>query len=1243
MRKRNPCRWLALFMSVVLLCGVLPSCKPKDKTTSSSGDSNEEDTTQMSAEYRNRLYEGIAKLEQADKGVETLVLAENGDRYTVTPDGNCEKTALETEVGLNKKSWSVMSVKQGGKLEISLDFSAQFQQDAAAPLFLEVQEVHNRATQTIGYTVEVNGREVYFRTYEQTSAGANNYFISIDRSLVGDPKAVKIAFVNRGEETFYLNRAWMYNDFFQLAEDEGIYQKMEINGLYKSVQAARQIDTQYPDDFTMYETGALLSIMYMNNSNADNAKSIDKIIDLTADVDFPIHIMPSRWWGGTANGPDGLGGYFSDLEYGQIVYNAAEQCYQTTIPNGWSNTYWTSMNHPHSNAVAAQRLTYLGKYLANSFSLNLVKQNKSLYPYSLYLEHGIGYWNISNLDGSDYSDFAVEAAKKDGVELKADGTLTDEEKIWLLKNMARYFDDEAIAVRDGYGKSAIEVVKGNVVYPEAQLYDNIYSHGVQCGLYPSNDNKKIGDWESGMGNNMWPSYEVYVFSDYRNYDYVLAHGKNAMANLEMTMINTAQFQKYIKDCYAAGGMFVTMFNQKKDGENAAIKAVDNLDDEKSQLLKHFDRYNLWVDYRGNYREDMLTNLDDYVESYEDIVLTGDGCIVPAKTGKPGVATYQLTNNGETFTNGLLFRLQAKVSGVSGNALEIYAGTNRNNLQKVDDFFNGSNVDFFNNNTERTYDLSSIANGKKEVYVQLRLKANDINNRVQVRMVKGEIPWGKTSGNANGYVPTLKENRLQSLWISQRAVTERAIDTYRNSIPEANVIAENAEALFESGLYKSAYKLLSGEQSMLLPARFTVDTSGRLGRYPVEVTAKKEGDVMVVDLLAAADAYYQFELYSDRALSADITFSQLPDGNYALTEDAGVYTLKKTAEDMENGIKAVDGKVTCTVQYQVAKSQKLASVEFTGKVVAAQSNDITMETQDVSISDYAHAITLSFASSVTYTRRADGSQETVKELPKAGDMATITLNENGMVTKIEAVYGSETGKVKSFTPPALVGGTYHTGIIEMESGNRYELSYGTKETKLETVALTGLVKQYDIKTVSAFLQPGDTVEIAYCPYTYKDSIKRAIKIVQPTKDLFYEDFEGDWRSKAVEVLNYTVGPIDNNNPKRCIYPSVNNTSASIDYKITNTVATESAAVEFRGRSIIDGANNTAFYVSTDNVNWTKVHVFESSNSGSDNFNNTRGFSITDQVKGQKTFYLKLETFTTNDTWASICQLRVRANA
>ena len=81
---------------------------------------------------------------------------------------------------------------------------------AGVPLTLEIEEIDGRDTDVRGYSIFVEDRPVYFRTYRGCGAGTVHYFVQVPSP---NHDRVTVKFVNRGTSAVSIGRVWSWEDF----------------------------------------------------------------------------------------------------------------------------------------------------------------------------------------------------------------------------------------------------------------------------------------------------------------------------------------------------------------------------------------------------------------------------------------------------------------------------------------------------------------------------------------------------------------------------------------------------------------------------------------------------------------------------------------------------------------------------------------------------------------------------------------------------------------------------------------------------------------------------------------------------------------------------------------------------------------------------------------------------------------------------------------------------------------------
>lgn len=1082
-------------------------------------------------------------------------------RHAFQAEGAVAVAPMRTRVGLlqhERKTRAFSGINASARFELEVPKSA-----GAGRVLLEIEEVHDRRPECFGYTILAGGKEVYFRTYEELSAGPNHYFVEIDRNLVGENGKLPVRFRSESGAPFNISRVWVYPDFDGLAEREQVYNKMGVIVGLSAELAGIKPDKKSVDLFAVaaklkelygglecYEPGLMTAVQYARRSWEENQKGIDQALEISIATGMPVHLMFSSWWGTSAIGPDHLGGYFSDLRYEEVRYNERTRSFQPSFPNNWGNTMWPTKHNPHLNLCNNYRIETLARYLADRQGF-LRAAGKALPDSVIYAEMGPSY-------GADYNPAAIAAAGRDGVRLDPTDGTSREEAFWIYNSYAKYFAQQVPAYRSGLGRGDLIVADGTSRAPSEPLLDNIYTHGFWGVSSPLYD-RKHAYWQCGLNDGMWSSGELYETYPQAYYDYIHPISRVTCVNLERPMVKDLRF---LKAAYGNGLAFVTLFNAFP-GDEKFVREVDRIGQESKPP----------VTYRRRVL-DIVYARDGRLESGNGF-LSASGLkleerkVTPVASGTAGRVLYRVRDPETSFAQGLFLELEG-TGGKPGkaNGISVFAGKDPKALQKIP-ALGVANA----REAGLNFDLGPVARGNAEIVVAIELLSEGRPEQVQLKEVAAFVPWPKPTGQPDGSAPTLRQSRLRSLWLQQRARLDRveANARQRNAPPE---LLQQAAALREKGLYASAWRLLTAENARLLPARYTVRGKGRLDPHAIEVELPSPDSIAQFELLEAGAEGLEFRVNVSGEQKIRLTAAGMK-GNYALKSDNGLFVVQPFGD----GPLAVrDGKLSLELDCLPPPAKPELPVQIVHPV------------------------------------------ETV-QLPR----------------KSKGKYESETGVIKAFTPPSLTGETCN-GIVELESGNRYELGYTPWWTQCDLVGATGL-KSLGLDGITQAFRPGQPIRIEYEPVVFKGRVPRIQKASQPTKLLFQEDYtktDAAWASRALEVNGLHVA--DYRGKK--LYPTRNWTPGHVVYRINSPRPLGSTAVGFTGRMIIDPENRIAFSVRTGEGPWKPCGEFITASPGA---NDTRGMKFVDLspfVEGKQDFDLKVEILTTNSTWASLFSLQVR---
>ena len=1163
--------------------------------------------------------------------------AKSEKAHQVAITGQAAREWLATTMGALTDSRMVRTLQGPGS---SISFELAAGGDAEASAVLELQEVHNRRPSAFGYIVLVNDTEVYFRTYQEMGTGPVHYFVNVPPKLLAAQPRVRVTMRNEGGAAWSISQVWWYRDFFNdLAKRERVYRPM---GIYsdpanadtgeKTLEAQWKKFKETYSGFTDYapaggyvQGGAYAGNLYANQYRID--QSINAIVASDMGALYPPNATA---WGGAMGGPDGRGGDFSDLQYSRVNINPVTGIENVSWPNLWANSMTPTYANPHYNQVLRQRFDKVTSYLSDRLAFTMARGTLPIGEMQFARELGIDV-------GEDFHPEYVKTARADGITLDPRGGLNLPAREWLFNTTTRIYDWMGKDFAAALGRNPVRVDHGQITLPTYQFADNLYNHvGGGQRILP----RSWESWQTGMTKESWASGEIVGTTGLQPCaDYIRARGKLSKVNQERgTLKNNFAI---CKSLYEQGFQFMYFYNLRA-GDDKLLQAVDKVDDQPSMPAIHCE---------PNCLESNLSNGDpmgtpEQIVAIDNLEARETPCphhtrkMVVKDIARPGSILYHLSNNGADFPSGLSLFAMGRIAPGDANKIEVRVGETPQQLATVYTM-SSKDLPYPENWTPHAtrstiVPLGEGAKGKKDYYLRLVLHAEKAYDATFLHEVRVGMTWPRQSGYLTGDRFTIGQSRVLSLWAQDRAVAARLLERYRTLGSEDGEWTK-AKALFDAGYYRSAYAALVGKFSELLPARYAILGNGQLGRYPVSVQLPDTNNTAVIDLTQVNASGIEFTVKTEIKQAIQVTFSGAKSGRtYALMSSGpNRYAIVPASKAHTAQVaKAEEGCVTFTVPVEPpANTLKALPENINGSFREGSKQSIRIDIGDLDLSQNTGFLNLPLATNATVTREADRLQAT--QLPKGqtwplkNDRVDLTLNAAGQVTSIKAVYGLDKGRIKAFTPPSIATGC--NGIIELEDGQRYEFS---PYTVCDTLYMHSALRQYEIRSLAVALQPGDEIEISYCPYTYKGSLPRIISLNQPyevVKDLNYTKITGDeWTNDVVEVKDATVEPhpLDPSYLphyiKPVLYPKIDFTPGYVVYKFQREKPFDRTLVEYMAR-VFEDSSRMEFFVGDDNQAWTKVWQFDNScmsfmplDGGALTF-----FDITNQVKGKRTFYLKIQ--------------------
>lgn len=158
--------------------------------------------------------------------------------------------------------------------------------------------------------------------------------------------------------------------------------------------------------------------------------------------------------------------------------------------------------------------------------------------------------------------------------------------------------------------------------------------------------------------------------------------------------------------------------------------------------------------------------------------------------------------------------------------------------------------------------------------------------------------------------------------------------------------------------------------------------------------------------------------------------------------------------------------------------------------------LEVESQDPNLISFGKSVLINLNSKTVFKRKKhlqDGVGDGAR--PQPWDKVTIQTNDREEAVEVLSEYGKTKGAIKNFEKPVLQGPHPHNGIVELENGTRYELSFNKDHTRLKIGSLDGLAIKYDVHQVFDAFHPGKVIEIQYLPGSVGGNCFRMISVIE----------------------------------------------------------------------------------------------------------------------------------------------------
>ena len=1151
----------------------------------------------------------------------------------------CTLESISSEIGSFKRTYQAYTLSgTGAKLVATFSKPA-----VSGDLLIEIQEIHQRRLRAFGYTVKVNQTDVAFRTYAEHGAGPNHYFIKVPLEALANHGDMTVTLTSAGAPPFSIAKVIVWRDYFtKLEAEEGIYRPMALLGKHTTLAPGQAGFSSFGP------LGDFGSSSYANAGTPQTQKKLLNSLTKSGETERPLmFLINGPTWGGAMHGPDGRGGYFNDIRYSLLSYDSSSRSYAASFPNMWSSAFWAAFRDPWMNAEMRRRLA--ASLQGSNDSIDLLKARGKA-PKPAYLrEMGPPMGEITAS--------TISAAAKEGLVLDPSDGISEAERAWLFRDGVRIWEEYAATNRELLTRDSVVVDCGKVTLPDDHLLMNQYSHTVFRSEGPMKDRRWFGG-QMGIVDGFWSTGELF-WDEVVMYDYVKANGKLVHGNLEGTILK-GDATPLVK-LYAAGFQLVNFFNEPKNVLDD-VRLADGCESKPLPSPIHHEPTVFSVSYNHTAKMGATVSFDNigiHSQPRENADSMTAARLAVLDVTRPGQVTYRIDNGGEAFASGFSLHLDGRISAGENNRMVVLLGDSPETLRPVatitakDLPCPNHWTPFMTSST--TVDLGAAMVGKKEQFMRLELHAAGAPDATFLLEIAIGTQWPLKTGVLANNNMTLREARSTQLWIQDRAVAQ----TYIDRCAENNVDVQTAtlaRQLFEAGRYRSVQNFLAGALAEVLPARYAVRGHGTLGKYPVEVRLPQDDQAVIVTLHRVGIDGCEFSLATDMDRQAlELSVAAGPWTNWTLA-NLSRNRFRLAVADVGTPAVVANGRAMARVEADKVKPV----VRKLPKTIIARCGDwnkhqIRIDCQDPVIMGTEESVTLPVSDKVIYKRSAEreADSEARGSVPRPQDRVELSLNEEGQVTAVNAIYGIDSGIISKVTAPNPIGPEFSNGAITLDNGNSYEFSYGTK---LDTVAMHGRYADYETRHIAEGLRSGQRVTLHYSPYAEMGTTRRLIQVTQSNMVLMQEDYykQGDdsWKNRAVSVDGLAVTehkPEPNylhDASANLLRPTQHFVPGSIVYRIKSDHALKSTVVEFQARSFED-SSTVDFAVSCDEgVTWVNCGRF------GNNWQNSypqfaKAFSkmpwqyidLTKSVAGYKNFLLKA-TLKVNSADERFCVSAIR---
>jgi hypothetical protein len=678
------------------------------------------------------------------------------------------------------------------------EVSSRLRVERNKPITIELEELDARERHVRAYLILINDEKIALRTWRGCGAGPVHFFITAPPR---DAETITLRIVGVSRLPTRIARIWAFADFERYFDASGMPVPYRIaptlklsNSFDADLAKLRQVKNslgQHPNVKPAWTTW----VPYAKLSDSRITQRIDNILHLAEVAKMPVQICFDTWWGSTPAGPDGRGGYWTDVQYQQVVYDATTRRMQLSIPNRWASVPWLTVNHPDLNAFKITRL----KFALSELRLRLRRTDRAN-VLCINLDNEPVYWASGNAGLgaqellADFNPRAIAAAKKDDIILDPTNGLDLSERHWLSNNLLRYNQLIATAAAEALGRDPTDTAD--------PLSNNIYTQAMTAHpalQYPMLD-EAFPLWETAapLRARVGGEWNGDSLAEQQAILHQLPLGRCAAVNAECG--DDVRNMQGVRIGYALGQRYFTPYNYPLDKMDAATANLHDL----TQSLPDF------------VHEPTLLEHDFGGDAWKGILIAHDGidihklgnkpalAAIPATRDKPGHLLYRLKPPSDKFES-LAVELSGRAFDFAkeNDAVAIVVTVDGEEAGRIT---RASDV-----NAVHRIDLTPFARGRDAIDVRISLDPAGVAMRewCSLWQVRFTTAWpAAVTGDLPPQDRSLSTLRRQNLLVSWRRDAELAIADH--DVPAAR-------DAYLRGEYALAYRLANEAAPATFPA------------------------------------------------------------------------------------------------------------------------------------------------------------------------------------------------------------------------------------------------------------------------------------------------------------------------------------------------------------------------------------------------------------------------------------------